>query len=61
MLLFIRSLSRGEQHGGVGADFVLHPLIHTLLKFTLAQDVDYGQRFPGLGSELSTNRTHFLS
>jgi hypothetical protein len=29
----------------------LHPLIHTLLVLTLAQDVDYGQRFPGLGSE----------
>jgi hypothetical protein len=51
VLLFIRSLSRGEQHGGVGADFVLHPLIHTRLEFNLAQDVDYGQRFPGLGSE----------
>ena len=29
----------------------LHPLIHTLLEFDLAQDVDYGQRCPGLGSE----------
>ena len=29
----------------------LHPLIYTRLEFDLAQDVDYGQRFPGLGSE----------
>jgi hypothetical protein len=33
------------------ANCELHPLIHTSLKFNLAQDVDYGQRFPGLGSE----------
>jgi hypothetical protein len=25
------------QHGGEGADFVLHPLIHTFTKFYLAQ------------------------
>ena len=31
--------------------FGLHPLIHTLLVLTLAQDVTYGQRFPDLGSE----------
>ncbi len=30
---------------------ILHPLIHTRLEFDLAQDVDYGQRFPGLGNE----------
>jgi hypothetical protein len=30
---------------------VLHPLIHTRLEFDLVQEVDYGQRFPGLGSE----------
>jgi hypothetical protein len=28
------------QHGGVGADFVLHPLIHTLLEFDVAQNVE---------------------
>ncbi len=33
-------------------NFILHPLIHTRLEFDLAQDVDYGQRFPGLGSVL---------
>jgi hypothetical protein len=32
--------------------FVLHPLIHTLLHFTLAQDVGVSQRFSGLGNEL---------
>ncbi len=30
---------------------VLHPLIHTLLEFSITQDVDYDQRFPGLGSK----------
>jgi len=34
-----------------GANCGLHPLIHTLLEFTLAQNIDYGQRFPGLGNE----------
>ena len=29
MLLLIRSLSGGGRHGGVGMDFILHPLIHT--------------------------------
>ncbi len=29
VLLLIRSLSRGGQHGRVGADCRLHPLIHT--------------------------------
>jgi len=28
------------QHGGMGADFVLYPLIHTLLGFALVQDVE---------------------
>ena len=37
---------------GVGADFILHPLIHTLLKFNLAQDVAVCPRFSGLGNEL---------
>jgi len=34
--------SRRSQVGsieGVGADFVLHPLIYTLLEFSLAQDI----------------------
>ena len=35
----------------VGADCALHPLIHTLLKFTVAQD-GVSQRFIGLGSLL---------
>jgi hypothetical protein len=42
----------GGQHGGVGVDFVLHPLIHTLLKFNLAQDVGVSQRFSRLVNEL---------
>jgi hypothetical protein len=33
------------------AECKLHPLIHSLLEFTLAQDIVYCQRFPGLGSE----------
>ena len=31
------STSVGGQNGGEATDFVLHPLIHTLLEFTLAQ------------------------
>ena len=31
----------------------LHPLIHTLPKFNLAQDVGVSQRFSGLGNEVS--------
>ena len=30
----------------------LHPLIHTLLEFNLAQDVDVYQRFGGFGRKL---------
>ena len=30
----------GGKHGGVGADCRLHPLIHTLLEFTLSQDIE---------------------
>jgi hypothetical protein len=40
------------------AKFVLHPLIYTRLEFDLVQNVDCGQRFPGLGSEpLQTGHT----
>jgi len=28
------------EHGGVGADFVLHPLIDALLEFNLAKYID---------------------
>ena len=35
----------------VGTNFVLHPLIHTLLKFNLAQDIgEYKQAEPKLRS-----------
>ena len=33
-------MSNEMQPGGLGADFILHPLIHSLLKFKLAQDVE---------------------
>jgi len=33
-------------------DWRLHPLIHTLLHFTLVQDVGVSQRFSGLGNKL---------
>jgi hypothetical protein len=36
----------------VGADCRLHPLIYTLPKFNLAQDIVAFQRFSGLGNEL---------
>jgi len=50
----------GGQHGGVGADCRLHPLIHTLLEFDVAQYMVQSTllRF---GQLVSTNRTHFLS
>jgi hypothetical protein len=39
----------------------LHPLIHTLLKFNLAQDVEGCQRFAGFGNELpQTGQTFSL-
>lgn len=40
--------------GSVGrlGEWGLHPLIHTLLEFALAQDVDCYQRLCGLVSEL---------
>jgi hypothetical protein len=38
---------------GLGADFVLHPLIHTLLEFGLAQDVEKKKAEP--------RTPHFLS
>jgi hypothetical protein len=28
------------KHEEMGADFILHPLIHTRLRFSLAQDLD---------------------
>ena len=37
---------------GEGADCGLHPLIHTFLKFNLAQDLDWCQRFGGFGRKL---------
>ena len=42
--IVIRSVSRGGKRGGLGADFVLHPLIHTLLEFDPAQDVEKKKR-----------------
>jgi hypothetical protein len=33
---------------GLGADFVLHPLIHILLEFNLAQDVEKKKAEPKL-------------
>jgi len=33
-------VSNKGQHGGVGAEFGLHPLIHALLEFAQAQDVE---------------------
>jgi hypothetical protein len=39
-------------------EFILHPLIHTLLKFNRTQDVGASQRFSGLGNEpLQTGHT----
>ena len=37
MPLVVKDLDKGAQYGGGEADFILHPLIHTLLKFKLAQ------------------------
>jgi hypothetical protein len=34
----------GGQHRGVGADLILHPLIHTQLEFNLVQDVEKKKR-----------------
>ena len=34
----------GGQYGGVGADFVLYPLIYTWLKFAFPQNVEGCQR-----------------
>ena len=33
-------------------DCKLHPLIHTLLEFNVAQDIGVSQRFSGFGNEL---------
>jgi hypothetical protein len=43
----------GEQNGGVGADCGLHPLIHTLPKFNLPQDIE--------SIESGAEALHFLS
>ena len=32
-------ISKSGQRGEIGADFILHPLIHTFLNFTVAQDI----------------------
>ena len=34
----------GKKHGGVGADFILHPLIHTIPPVTSAQNVGGGSQ-----------------
>ena len=49
--------------GSVGrlGEWGLHPLIHTLLEFALAQDVDCYQRFCSLVSELPQRGTFFHS
>jgi hypothetical protein len=41
---------------GLGADFVLHPLIHTLLEFGLAQDVEKKKAEPRTPHFLSQNQ-----
>ncbi len=35
----IRGNQEAVEVGNMGADFILHPLIHTFLKFTLVQDM----------------------
>jgi hypothetical protein len=47
--------------GEVGAKFALHPLIHTLLKSNLAQNVEIKSTLLRFGQRTPTNRTHFLS
>jgi hypothetical protein len=46
--------------GEVGAKFALHPLIHTLLKFNLTQDVEIKSTLLRFWQRTPTNRTHFL-
>jgi hypothetical protein len=41
--------------------FILHPLIHTLLEFDVAQDIESQSTLLRFGQLVSTNRTHFLS
>ena len=45
-----------EQHGVVGADCALHPLIHTLLEFNLAQDFEKRKAEPKTPHFLSSNQ-----
>ena len=46
--------------GRIGADCGLHPLIHTLLEITLAQDIESQSTLLRFGQRTPTNRTHFL-
>ena len=41
--------------------FILHPLIHTLLLFNLAQDIESHSTLLRFWQRTPTNRTHFLS
>jgi len=46
----------GGQHGGVDADFILHPLIHTSPRFVQAQDVENKKAEPKTPHFLSSNQ-----
>jgi len=43
-------------HGGVGADFALHPLIHTIAPETSAQDVEKNKAEPKTPHFLNLNQ-----
>ena len=47
VFLMMRKVNQSRPLGKWG----LHPLIHTLLKFNLAQDIDNCQCYTGFGSE----------
>ena len=49
------------QHGRVGADCGLHPLIHTLLEFGVAPYVERQSTLLRFWQRTPTNRTHFLA
>ena len=49
-------VSNERQHGGVGADFVLHPLIHTFAPETSTQDLEKKKVEPRTPHFLSLNQ-----
>ena len=51
-----RGRNSGGQPGEVGANCGLHPLIHTLLKFDLAQDVEKKEAEPRTPHFLRSNQ-----